>query len=290
MSRQSSTSIFLDTSIQIARRVHSPEIKNAIQSRLKNQSQIESGLVVRQEFKRRLLKDAIYLLKQLGERGSFEKTMRHVSDNLPKPWARKSKMCLQMLMTVDETDEDSDRFDRARLFLRDLIKNGIATSEAGLVKLNRSTGCACALQPITEGKPFAKYELGSDRCKRMGGTCGIQAFLEQNRENLVRIRDYLASLPAEGPMGKSQELSRAERFIDRFLTQPQGIEEENPCLTVGDLLIALESFNCSIMYTMNAKESQHLTRSLGQSMLYRPANSDRPDVECLASDSQWPQF
>jgi hypothetical protein len=283
--------VFIDTSIQIARKIHRPEIQNAISIRLLKHDQIVSSLVVRQEFKRRLLKEAIYLLKQLNERKSFQKVMRHVADSLPPAHQRKKQISLDLLMTVDEEDSDADRFDRARLMLRDLIKNGISTAEAHLTKVNTDLGCACGMQPITERKPFERYEMGGDRCSQFIGRCGIRTFLENNREILMRIRDYLAAIPeSEDKGGKTPELVRAEQFIQTFLDEPGDVEKLDPCLKVGDLLIALESIGCKTFYTLNAKESQHLARVLSQSLIYRPPNSDHAEVECEAETAEWPKF
>ena len=282
-------SIFLDTSIQIARKVHAPEIQEAIENRLRGRAEVVSGLIVREEFKRRLLKEAVYLLKQLNERKSFQKVMRHVSDNLPEQWHRKKRISLQMLNTVDEEDSDEDRYDRARLMLRALIRNGIASSEAHLSRVNAASGCACALQPIVEKVPFSRYDFGKERCSQHPSRCGIRKFLEDNRDTLQRFFDYLLALPQPGqPGGKTIELEKAEGFIARVLADSTGIEDQNPCLIAGDLLIALESIGCATMYTMNFKESQHLARVLKQSMVYRPSNSDRNEIEYLADAPAWP--
>lgn len=278
--------IFLDTSIQIARKVHREEIRRSINARLRQHQEIISGTVVRQEFKRRLLKEALYLLKQLDERNSYEKVRRHVLDTLGKPHYRKMKICLDLLVTIDEEDDDGDLFDRTRLMLRDLIKNGIATAEAHLTKLNERSGCACAAQPILEKTPFLRYEFGTDKCSKLRDECGIRAFLDENRELLIRLHDYLASI-AESDPSKTDELKSAQAFIRKYLDQPDGVEDDDPCLTVGDLLIALESAGCSTIYTMNLRESQHLARFLEQSMIYRPPNSDKQEVECLAGMSDW---
>jgi hypothetical protein len=47
--------IFVDTSIQIARITHSPETKRRICARLEQHGEVVTSLVVKQEFKRRLL-------------------------------------------------------------------------------------------------------------------------------------------------------------------------------------------------------------------------------------------
>jgi len=54
------TALFLDTSIQIARFVHSRETKDKINERIKQYTLVVSSEVVLQEFKRRLLKEAQY--------------------------------------------------------------------------------------------------------------------------------------------------------------------------------------------------------------------------------------
>ncbi len=75
--------VFLDTSIQIARIVHNEEIKVRIAWRISQYDLTVSSEVVKQEFKRRLLKEAQYLLNQLNRLTSLQKVMRHVIDNLP---------------------------------------------------------------------------------------------------------------------------------------------------------------------------------------------------------------
>jgi len=75
-------SIFLDTSIVIARLVHSPATKKRISERLGRYQQSVTSLVVKQEFKRRLLKEAQYLLNQLNDKKSFAAVQRHIVDVL----------------------------------------------------------------------------------------------------------------------------------------------------------------------------------------------------------------
>lgn len=277
--------LFVDTSIQIARKAHRPEIKASIAARLAQHKDVRSGLVVRQEFKRRLLKEAAYLLRQLEERNSYEKVRRHVQGLQPQ-LLRKMKIGLDLLATVDEADDDDDRSDRMRLMLRDLIANGVKVSEAHLSFVNMASGCACAKQPIIERKPF-HYDFGSDKCSKYGDRCGVQGFLESNRPLLALIHKTIAELPSEGPDRRTGELARAMEFIGAFLNNPASVSERNPCLEVGDLLIALETVGSATMYTMNLAESRHLARILGQSLVFRHPNSDRAECQWAAGSSEW---
>jgi len=94
------TAVFLDTSIQIARVVHSPETKERVAACVNGFEQSVTSDVVRQEFKRRLLKEAQYLLNQLNKRQSYAKVLRHITDVLPPQQGRKRNICLELLETI----------------------------------------------------------------------------------------------------------------------------------------------------------------------------------------------
>ena len=117
-----STAAFLDTSIQIARLIHSPETCRQIDERLQSFDLTTTGLVVRQEFKRRLLKDARYLLDLFLRHQSFARVHRHIVDVLTPFQRRKQRISLQLLSTLIEDDSDADRTERAILLLRGLLR------------------------------------------------------------------------------------------------------------------------------------------------------------------------
>ncbi len=277
--------VFIDTSIQIARFVHSPESKRRIEDRLEQYEAVLSGLVVRHEFKRRLLKEAQYLLGLIKKYGSFERVNRHVIDVLPVQQARKRNICLEMIATVFEAEGDADRTDRLKLFLRSLIMDGLDDFRSSISHLREDADCACAKIPIRELKAFEKYEFGTDKCSQTNN-CGIKSFLHSHVHLLTKILEEIRSIQSGK---KSSELSKAEAFIEAFLTDADRAQNSDPCLTVGDLLIALESVGVSTFYTMNAKESQHLCRVLEQHLIVRPKHPERDDLVCNA-EATWPEF
>lgn len=273
--------VFIDTSIQIGRRVHRPEIEQSIRSRLASFPRVTTGLVVRGEFKRRLLMEAQYLLTQFKLRGSFEKVRRHVQDSLPPADPRKKQICLQTLTTIDEKDTDEDRTERAKLFLRDLLRFGLQTFDAQLSLLLKDSGCARGLAPIQEKKKFLAYEFGPKRCEQSEGKCRIGQFLSTHRDLLQKVADYIATLPLNET---TDELRASEAFIRQYLASPSEIEKRNACTIVGDLLIALESSAIPTFYTMNYKESRHLCQVLGQRMIFRHPNADHAEIDCPAGE------
>src|SRR5208283_4189840 len=91
--------VFLDTTIQIARLVHCRITKDRIKLEISSFDCSVTSLVVWQEFKRRLLKDAKYLINLLNNYGSYDETMRHVT-RLPKEQRRKQMICLGTLQSI----------------------------------------------------------------------------------------------------------------------------------------------------------------------------------------------
>lgn len=82
------TAIFTDTTIHIARLLREPEIKKIIEHRLASYDLVVSSSVVVQEFKRRVIPEAIYLINKLNKDSSYQKVRRAV-ENLPDGWKRK---------------------------------------------------------------------------------------------------------------------------------------------------------------------------------------------------------
>lgn len=280
--------IFLDTSIIIALMFHSPEMKQRIRERLKQHPFSVSSLVVQQEFKRRILKEAQYLLNQLNDKGSFKKVKRHVIDYLVYDH-RKRNICLDMLETIfeDAVDgiTDAELTERARRTLRTLLRVGIADMQTIVNHIIWESGCACANSKIREKVPYKRYDFGSDKCSKVKERCGIETFLDAKEKELRAILERLKVIKK-----KSFELQKAEKFIETILGNFSSAADLDPCYTVGDLIIALESAEIPIFYTLNSKESQHLCRALNQDLIVRKKNPIHEDIVCKSSDSKWAEF
>ena len=284
---QSTSDLFLDTSIQIARHVHGPQTKAAIKQRLSQHTKHVTSLVVRQEFKRRLLKEAAYLLNLLHRYRSFDEVNQHVI-RLFGPWhARKRSICLQALAQV-HGGTDAERTQRLQLYLRSLLVSGLQRFDQAVDELRTDSRCACAQQAVVEKVQLRRYELGNDKCSRAKpGACGIREFFETRTELASKIARYFRAIP---PEKKSGEIQRAEKFLAKMGNDSAKMAKEDPCLTVGDLLIAMESAGISHFLTLNGAESQHFCRVLGQTMIVHPVDPTKTEIVCLAEEKEWPEF
>lgn len=291
MANAQTPDLFLDTSIQIARHVHGPQTKAAIKKRLSQHSKHVSSLVVRQEFKRRLLKEADYLLRQLHRYNSFDEVNQHVIQ-LFGQWPsriRKRNICLQTLAQV-HGGNDTERTERLRLYLRSLLVLGLRRFDQMVDELRDDSGCACAQQGVVEKVKLSRYEykLGNEKCSRANvGSCGIREFFEKRTDLKSKIAQFFKAIP---PEKKSPEILKTEKFLAKITDEPAKVANEDPCLTVGDLLIAMESAAVSHFFTLNSAESQHFCRVLEQTMIVRPIDPTNPEIICRAEDDTWPEF
>jgi hypothetical protein len=269
------TAVFLDTSIQIARFVHGPLAKRKIAERMSQYDITATSVVVRQEFKRRLLKEAKYLIDQLNRRGSFQEVFYHVA-RLPALYhKRKRHICLQMLISLFENASDTELTERLKLRLHFLLTLGLKQFDKQVDQVLTSSECGCNKIPIRVKKEFASYEFGTDKCSEAGGRCGILAYLISRRDTLDNIYHYLKSI---NESMKTEEILRSEAFLERILIDPSIAQSQNPCLTVGDLLIAIESSGIPTFYTLNQRESQFFCEALSQELIVRPIDALKEDI------------
>lgn len=283
-----SSIVFADTSIAIALFVHSPETKLRIREQLSQHKLKWTSLVVRQEFKRRLLKEAYYLDRKLDQLGTYKRVHRDVATHLPPQWQRKRNICLDTLSTVDEMDNEQDKTDRLRLFLKYLLERGTVKFERFFDFIVEDSGSACGRQDVRKDLQ-GKYNFGPQRCSKVQGLCGIEQFLSSRKNQVMMIRDLIHK-DGIGNVAKTREINNSEDFIECFLREPNNIQTRDPCLTTGDLIIALESARAGNFYTMNAKESQFFCRALNQGLIVRKKHPKHQDIVCDAVDEKWPIF
>ncbi len=278
------TAIFTDTSIHIARLLREPEIKKMVEQRLASYDLVVSSSVVVQEFKRRVMSDAIYLINQLNQRGSYQKVRRHV-EILPDKWKRKQQICFGMLNEIFETVgrvDDSELTERAIRYLHTLIKHGITNFKRKLGHVIPGTECYLSKLPIKVKERYKRYEPIETKCCKVFPLCSVADFLKEKIDLCKQLLEYLSDLP-----DKTKELESTLGFLREFITNPETIHKKNPCYCVGDLLIALESNKIPDFYTMNYKESKFFCDVLDQNLIVLPNNPDNPERTCSKNSKPW---
>ena len=258
--------IFQDTSVEVARITHSARIREKIE--LAEQGlQTIVGSVVLKEFRNRVLKDARYLLEQFHGGSSYSEVLHRVN-RLPGQQRYKKNVCIGLLATLFQHEDDDSVDDRCKSLLKTLIEHGMAQIEMRSLVIRE----ACAMHSIkikkaTNSKGKVKYDFGPNKCEKITD-CPIRSFLDSKREQLRLIHEELKS---------SEELTVELQHFKNFIETNEsfeGVEQSNPCSKLGDLLIALESSSVSKFMTLNIKESRLLCKALGQELTWIKTNPE----------------
>lgn len=267
------TAVFLDTTIQIARLVGSPSFKKAIKQQLSCVDLAVTSLVVKQEWKRRLLTDARYVLNTLrNNRLRFGDTLRHINRKISgNPHnRRKLSICLDLLATATDRSEKEVGEHLENLLIM-LLEDGAALFELNL-HIIEDSGCGCARRDVVLSED-GRYDIGPRKCTTSPTLCGVTDFLKAKHREISIIADYLNGTTDD----KSREITDAEEFIKEWKRGAVNPCDKTPCLNYGDLAIALESSGIPIFYTTNEKESKHYCSALGQSLVVGIQDEQRFD-------------
>jgi hypothetical protein len=274
--------IFVDTSVQILRIIGSKGHKTRIRERLDKYGLIVTSLVVRQEFNRRFLTEMRYLIEQLDRRDSLPDLLHHLNQGLGPFHRRKAVICIAIVTTFlerqvfsESTEEQRDRF---RVYLEMLLEGGLDDFDEMVHHVIEESDCAAGR--ISIRRKGSRYDFGHEKCSRHPN-CKIQAMLLEKVAAVTALQSALEALPKPAP---TNELESARNFFEKVAKDPECVRGCEPCLKVGDAIIAVKSAGIPSFYTKNYKESRHLAPALGQTLIVRPNREDLDDIVCAPGE------
>ncbi len=263
-------------------------MKASIAAGLNRYSLRVSGSIPLVEFKNRVLRDVAYILGKLNKTRSYQATFAHIANVLPPRMQRKQRMCVMVLQNVLLGATDAELTERAILYCRTLLAYGSAEFERELDTLVPGVECYWAKVPVREKRRYAVYDFVGKRCSRTKGLCRIGEALKARERQCRELLEFLEGLPSDR---MTPELDRSREFLRTIIDRDfRDVEAEDPCLKVGDLLIALESANVQDFYTMNYRESQAFCDFFGQTVAVRPNDPAQQDREYGPADRPWPKL
>ena len=279
--------VFIDSSIQIAKTVREPPMKRRIAEWLLRHGPAITGLAALQEFKRRVLRDVAYLLSKLAKTESYQATLDHVTSVLTPHQVRKQRICIPLLHQILIGRSDEELTERARLYLRALLVTGEEQFKREWRLIDGGLDCYWAKFPIRERKRYLNYDFGDTCCSKSHGRCEIGADLHDRLETCKKLFEYLRGLP---PERLSPELESARNILGRIVgaKNPEDIQNEDLCLTAGDMLLAIDSEHTREFFTMNYRESQAYCDFFDQNLTIRPNNPAHDERSYLTSEKPWP--
>lgn len=214
------------------------------------------------------------------EKNDFDpaETGRYLNEKLNTSFNRR-KLSLSLNILFDRGFNGRDLIDMGKqchLLLKSWESFGLKQFDKSVGHVIRVSGCGCGASD--------KFSPTPTKCSVIK-TCQINKFIRDRQSELQKLSDFFG---ATGLPKKTAEIENAEEQLTQWLGSTTDPASNNPCLTVGDLIIALESDGIPAFYTRNAKESQFLCRAQEQTMIVQRDEAD--EVQLAADRNSWPAY
>lgn len=274
-----SAEIFLDTSIHCSK-LKGPLFRERISDVFRRFQWKSTSTYTKVEFGNVVLAQAEYFDRKLDEMGSLEKTIDFIGNVLPHRFhATKVTWSFNLLVNVYGED-DAECTERARLYLRRLMKLGVDFVEQLCDRpLSDGTDCYWARRGVHKRRD-GRLIWRTPVCKRKNRRCRLDKFFLENQAIFKRIKDSIDKLPEEE---KSAQLRDFSEVIGQALNNPQMLLDYRcGCKRLADAIIAVDGMAFKSMFSQNQAESELLTTILGQAFYYLPPNPNKGVLVQLA--------
>ena len=276
--RPSSVEVFLDTSIQCC--FHKGKtLLPRLTWLLKQFSWKGTSSYCLVEYGNVILANAEYYLRKLHELNSVARVLEDVSHVLLPQHREKRTWAFSLIPTLGKTEAERTR--RAKASLRRLLKTGTKAVESRCRgALSDGTKCRWGRTGL-QVRRNGEYVWKTPNCQPANKACNVDGFFTQNRTVFESIKKEIDGLSSDL---LTEELRQFSEVIGKALADPSILlDYANGCRLLADAIIAVDSIGYKSFATQNFKESQVLTKVLGQRCYYVPNNPDR-GVELLEHD------
>lgn len=274
--------IFIDTSILVSYFLRTNPKRQQIANQLQGKNVITCSVVL-YEYKRRVLKEAEYLITLFNKKQTVAEVKDHLINVLLPVHSRKQKISLNILERVLGHLPPDEQKERAISLLHIFMIRARRSIEKFIDEERNMVGCECARHWLTVIRPYEKYDLGPMKCKKVKDQCGFVDYLNSNREMISSLRVFLEAKKD----GLSEEMMAVLEFLEATQTGFQTAPDFDPCNKLGDFLIALDSKDTMDMYTMNYKESRFFCEFFNQNMILSYPDPLKDDRTFSHHDLPW---
>jgi hypothetical protein len=264
-----STEVFLDTSIYCSR-LKGSLFHERIARVLDLFSWKSTSSYTKTEYGNVVLSQAEYFLRKIDEFGSLERTVDFVANVLSHQFHPQKVVWAFNLLRGHYGADDVECTERALLSLRRLMKLGLGFVEEQCDRpIENGTDCYWARIGVHKRKDGRLYWKPPE-CHQNRRQCRLDEFFTRNKELFVRIKDAIDAMPEDM---KTKQLQGFSEVIGEAMDDPAVLlDYHTGCIRLADAIIAVDGQNYGSMFSQNRKESELLTRVLGQAFYYLPPN------------------
>jgi len=256
-------SLFLETTIQIGRHLGALKDKNKIAICLSQFDRIVTSTYVKMEFKRRAIRDLAYLYNIISSADSFPDIFFRMN-KLPPEQKRKINGFIASfgnffshLLSEDMGKTKVDELlEVAQYYFKHQCDILWKKFDENINTILNETDCSNA-------KYGPKFEDGKIHChlscKQINEKCKIIKFFEDNRLDIEKIFNKFLQIEK-----LDDDQDKMKKVIEKALKYPQNMASYKNCASCGDLIIALECPEDSILFTTNDKHYIPLCKEIGK--------------------------
>ncbi|MFA5166961.1 MAG: hypothetical protein WC530_00360 [Candidatus Omnitrophota bacterium] len=255
--------LFLETSIQIARRFHHPKERTRIEANFKDSPVLLTSSYVKMEYLRRVIGDLIYLYQVATRVGNFGEILWCIQ-KLDLYQRRKLQTNLQGIGTFFYSslgNDTSEVLEKLKIWLKQTIDDSQDMFDELVDSISDETCCEKARNfPQKNGETYS----GFGRCKGQQKQCKIDEFFSANLSAFKEIVDALKALP---PEEKDEELNKMEEILEKALQHPKNMLDYKNCWKCGDAIISVECPAKALLLTLNVKHYKVLMPAIEKKIL-----------------------
>ena len=261
------TAVHLDTSLQIERCKAGRKAEPVV-GLLRDFRFVSTSSYAKLEFKRAWLQRLAYLYSLSGQVKMIGELSGMLADKLGShPLHRRQlSTCLQaieaFLLPTNDRISEAAQLTRMRAHLRGAVLNAYSWWEASVTHEYNGTSCVRASErPRISGG--GKLDVSIPKCRRDSIRCRVHSFLQDNKEHLAAIKAEIDRLGANA----SDELKEARAVLDAFENDPEKMCQDNICVKLGDILVAIDGISIESFAANNDKEWVPLAQALRKQLL-----------------------
>jgi len=257
--------LFLDTTVQIDRATKDYPTNSRIKQVISKYNAILSSSYVKMEYKRRYIRDLIYLNSLAQDSDSLGDIFSRLTQ-LPSEQQRKLRIVIASIahffyefqQVIIQGAISNEILEMLRIYLPEAIELAWEQFEDVLTDLLNETNCYLAKEkPQKKGK---KFDSKVCHCTRGRIRCDIVQFLENHRASFEKILDAYRKAPS-----LDDEQAKAKKMLEIVLKIPQEMANYKKCWNLGDVIIGIESPTDAILFNNNPRHFQVICHALGKS-------------------------
>ncbi|MFH0732150.1 MAG: hypothetical protein V2A72_04410 [Candidatus Omnitrophota bacterium] len=263
------TTLFLDTSIQVSRKGHDDAEVAKIEGIIDKYDFISTSSYVRLEFKQSYIQDLVYLHKNLVKEKSFCRALTITKDlNSHIGGRRKISSILESLckyFSSEKSFHSDDAFDKDLAYKIELYLEGIIEKiwewfeEKSVDHISDATECIRSKEPPR--KKALVFDARIKKCKSENIRCKLNEFFHKNEDEFKKIKEYIEGLK-DPEKKKPEELNRIASIIEEGIKNPNNLYDSKNCKGLGDALVAVESKSFNELFTKDVDQSKVICEAI----------------------------